>query len=277
MTPHSPDTAHEEHIISQRTVAEQYRTSSNLEARIRLHERFGTNRYRWHRWVFDQFDLPRPARVLELGCGIGKLWLENSDRLPQDWDVTLSDFSEGMLHKTRENLAGSGHDFAFRVIDARRIPFEPEQFDAVIANHMLYYVDDKPRAFSEMRRVLKRGGRLYAATNGGKHMQELVNLIEAFDASIPFIERTIEGFTLENGAQQVAEWFGDVEVRRYPDMLVVTDENALLDYILSASSVFDLPGPRKAELAKFVMEQFALRSGVFTIAKDAGIIGGKRI
>lgn len=264
-------------MISQHTVTEQYRTSSNLEARIRLHERFSTNKYGWHRWVFDQLELPRPARVLELGCGVGKLWLENSDRLPQDWDVTLSDFSEGMLQKTRENLAGSGREFAFRVIDAVRIPSEPEQFDAVVANHMLYYVDDKPRAFSEMRRVLRRSGRVYATTNGKKHMRELVDLIEAFDASIPFVERTIASFVLENGAAQAAAWFGDVEVRRYPDTLAVTDENALLDYILSASTVFNLPGQRTADLAQFVKERFASQGGVFTITKDAGIICGTRI
>jgi hypothetical protein len=33
---------------------EQYRDSANLDARVQLHERFSTNRYGWHPWVFDQ-------------------------------------------------------------------------------------------------------------------------------------------------------------------------------------------------------------------------------
>ncbi|HET7087516.1 MAG TPA: hypothetical protein VFL17_02585 [Anaerolineae bacterium] len=82
---------------------------------------------------------------------------------------------------------------------------------------------------------------------------------------------------LENGAAQVAAWFGDVEVRRYPDTLVVTDENALLDYIFSLSTVFNLPGQRKADLVQFVKKRFATQGGVFTITKDAGIIFGTRI
>lgn len=261
-------------MIPQQTVAEQYKQSSNLEARISLHERFSTNKYGWHRWVFDQFDLPTTARVLELGCGVGRLWLENSDRLPPAWNVTLSDFSEGMLEKTRQNLVGSDHAFTFRVIDAISIPFEAGPFDAVIANHMLYYVDDKPRAFAGMRRVLRPGGRLYATTNGRHHMQELTDLVEAFDPSIPFLGSTINNFTLDNGLEQVAEWFSEVEVRRYPDALVVTDAQALLDYILSASSVFNLPSRRKAELAEFVRERFASQGGVFRISKDAGMICG---
>jgi cyclopropane fatty-acyl-phospholipid synthase-like methyltransferase len=36
-------------------------------------KRFSTNPYGWLRWVFDQFDLPPGARVLEVGCGTGQL------------------------------------------------------------------------------------------------------------------------------------------------------------------------------------------------------------
>ena len=47
----------------------QYKDSGNLEARFQLHERYSTNKYGWHRWVFDQLRVPRDGRVLELGCG----------------------------------------------------------------------------------------------------------------------------------------------------------------------------------------------------------------
>lgn len=261
---------------AQQTLADQYRTPNNLEARISLHERFSTNKYGWQRWAFDQFELPHSARVLELGCGIGTLWLENIDRFPADWDVTLSDFSKGMLDRARQNLAGTGFKFTCQVADANNIPFAAEQFDAVIANHMLYYVEDKPRAYAGIRRVLKPGGRLYAATNGKKHMQELVALVRTFDPSIPFAGGTIESFTLETGAQEIAEWFSDVELRRYPDGLVVTDEEALIDYVFSTSSVTNLPDQRKAELARFISERFSTAGGVFEITKDAGIICGRR-
>lgn len=257
-------------------VAEQYKTSTNLEARITLHERFSTNPYGLNRWVFDHFELPGQARILELGCGVGRLWLENLDRIPADWDVTLSDFSEGMLQQTQQNLAQSGGRFRFQVIEVTDIPLEAEQFDAVIANHMLYYVEDKPRALAQIHRVLRPGGRLYTTTNGRRHMHELVDLIAQFDVAIPFLSRTIESYTLETGALLVAEWFGDVEVRRYPDSLVVTDEDALLGYILSSSAVFNLPIERREALTKFVRERFAAASRVFTITKEPGIICGKR-
>jgi SAM-dependent methyltransferase len=263
-------------MLTQQTVAEQYKHSSNLEARIALHERFSTSKYKWHEWVFDQFDLPDTARILELGCGVGKLWLDNLHRLPPRWDITLTDFSAGMLRKTQDNLADSGRVFSYRVMQAPDIAFADEHFDAVIANHMLYYVDDKPRAMREIRRVLKPRGRIYTATNGLRHMHELVELIAEFDAAIPFVERMIESYTLESGAGHVAGAFGDVVVRRYPDALLVTDVAALTGYILSSSAVFKLPQQKQTALAHFVKQRFEAQGGVFSVTKDAGLICARR-
>ena len=261
---------------TQQSVEEQYTAPTNLEARISLHVRFSTNKYGWHRWVFDQFEFRRGARVLELGCGVGQLWLDNVGRVPTDWDVTLSDFSEGMLQKTMRNLADSNLDFSYRVINADDIPFSSEQFDAVIANHMLYYVEDRPRAFVEIRRVLEPGGRFYATTVGKQHMKESRELVTSFDVAIAFHDGAVDGFLLENGLGQVAEWFEDIELRRYVDGLVVTDAVALIDYVFSSTSIFNLPGPKKAELAEFIERQFASQGGVFEITKDSGMICGKR-
>jgi ubiquinone/menaquinone biosynthesis C-methylase UbiE len=135
-------------------LTKQYQNASNLEARIALHARFSTNTYGYYPWIFDRLGLPPHSRILELGCGTGLLWLENMDRIPKGWDVTLSDFSPGMLQEAQQNLRGSRRPFAFAVIDAQAIPYEDESFDGVIANHMLFHVPDRPRAFVEIRRVL---------------------------------------------------------------------------------------------------------------------------
>lgn len=78
---------------------EQYRDASNLDARIALHSRFGRNNVAWSPWVFDHLTLPKGARVLVLGCGPAKLWLENLERIPEDWRVTLTDASPGMIRE----------------------------------------------------------------------------------------------------------------------------------------------------------------------------------
>ena len=96
--------------------SQQYQNSLNLEARMRLHQRFSTNKYGWPKWVFDHLAIPSESRILELGCGTALLWLENSGRIPEDWSITLSDFSPGMLQQAQLNLQGIGRKFNFKMI-----------------------------------------------------------------------------------------------------------------------------------------------------------------
>jgi len=243
----------------------QYRNSSNLQARIDLHARFSTNTYGWFRWIFDHLQLPSQAYVLELGCGPGLLWRENLGRIPAGWDITLSDFSPGMLQQARDNLRDAGRPFTFTVVDAQDIPFADDSFDAVIANHMLYHVPDRPRAFAEIRRVLRPNGRLYAATNGEAHLQELEALLPggAFD----FSHNT---FGLENGHAQLAPWFPAIILHRYDDALIATETESLIAYLLSMRAASGLSDAERAAIAKRVERELAAR-GAIHITKDSGI------
>jgi ubiquinone/menaquinone biosynthesis C-methylase UbiE len=109
---------------------DQYKDSTNLNARIEIHRRFSTNAYGWCKWVFDALmKLPENARILELGCGPGLLWKENADRIQAGWNITLSDLSPGMLDAAWRNLVVTGRAHKFEEIDAQSIPYEDETFD----------------------------------------------------------------------------------------------------------------------------------------------------
>lgn len=84
---------------SHKLMTEQYQNSSNLDALIQLHSGFSTNKYDWSLWVFDRFHLPTSSRILELGCGTGKLWRENLNRIPTSLSITLSEFQMCMFLK----------------------------------------------------------------------------------------------------------------------------------------------------------------------------------
>jgi SAM-dependent methyltransferase len=248
----------------------QYRNAANLNARIELHARFSTNTYGWHPWIFDQLTIVPQSRVLELGCGPGRLWLQNIERIPPSWDITLSDFSPGMLEEARRNLAGSGRMFAFEVIDAQSIPFADASFDVLIANHMLYHVPDRPRALAEIRRVLRPGGRFYASTVGAAHLRELGELVRRFDPQIVFGIGDEASFTLESGAEQLAPHFSSVVLHRYEDALIVTKAEPLIAYILSGRVGASLEGDRAAEFATFVERELA-DQGALHITKASGL------
>jgi SAM-dependent methyltransferase len=258
-------------------LAGQYRDAANLNARIALHRRFSTNSEGWLRWVFGRLTLPAECRILEVGCGPGDLWRENADRIPPGWEITLSDFSPGMLEQARTNLSTLGRGFRFEAADAQSIPFEGNQFDAVIADHMLYHVPDRPKALREFRRVLAPGGRLFASTVGRRHMRELEELATRFDPVLDIWGSSglaTDPFTLENGAAQLSQTFMDVNIHRYEDSLLVTEAAPLVAYLLSGWIKID--DRRPDALAEHVGAELKRGEGVFRITKETGIFEAVR-
>ena len=248
----------------------EYRDAKNIYSRIGLHERFSLNPYGWMHWIFDQLDLLPVCRILELGCGPATLWLENLERIPVGWDILLTDFSPGMLEQAQKNLAGK-RPFRFQVVDAQELPlpFEDEAFDAVVANHMLYYITDKPGLLRDISRVLVSRGCFYASTVGEQHLVELVQLITRFDTRLAAWGVGTNPFTLENGKELVARYFPDVTLRRYQDELAVTEVEPLLAYI--RSSKLELEEERLPQLEKYLEKEMERSGGVLRITKDSGI------
>ena len=248
--------------------AGQYRDGRNLSARFKLHQRFATSHYPFHRWVFDWFALPADARILELGCGFGALWSGNKDRIPAGWSITLSDFSYGMLTEARAKLK-SVANFAFEQIDAGAIPYRDSSMDAVVANHMLYHVRDLPNALREIRRVLKPGGTLYATTNGDGHMRELDILGARFLGVAP-LSPAAERFGLDGGLAMLSEVFSGVRKEVLRGQLCVTEVAPILDYIRSTSSTHNVAEERFDALRRHIEDEINV-NGVIPIHTETGI------
>jgi SAM-dependent methyltransferase len=217
--------------------------------------------------------------VLELGCGPALFWVENLARVPAGWDVTLTDLSPGMCETAQRNLGAAADRFTFEVVDAQSIPYAVAAFDAVIANHMLYHVPDRPRAFAEIRRVLRPGGRFYATTIGEANLRELDewNRHVGLGAAIMANRDVAALFGLESGAVQLAPWFSEIRRDMYDDGLAITETPLLKAYVRSA-----LDGAQAAAYAdaltafdRFVDEELA-RCGILGITKSAGLFQAVR-
>jgi ubiquinone/menaquinone biosynthesis C-methylase UbiE len=238
---------------------EQYGDASRFGARVELHRRFSTNPEPWHSWMFDRLGLPPDARVLELGCGPALLWRGNADRIPSGWRIVLSDFSPGMLEAARRVLAPVNHGFELVVVDATEIPFDAQAFDGVIANHMLYHVPDRERALSEIRRVMTPGGRLYAATIGRRHLQELYEL-----AGLP--NRPPQAFGVENGGEQLEAVFDDVVFHEFHNALRVTEAEPALAYVESIAG----PLENRDEVVRVITARISAH-GAFELTSSTGL------
>jgi len=259
-------------IKSEHDLRDQYKDSSNLNARAAIY-RFRTGSISWPTFVFDQLLSEIDARavqILELGAGPGGLWRENLARVPQSWRVMLTDLMTGMCDEARATL---GHDsrFSFGQMDAQQLAIDDASIDSVVANHMLYHVPDLPRALREIRGVLTNGGgMLIAGTNSEHHMQRMKELAAEFMGEASPIKGEMP-FSLDNGERLLRPFFDRIEIRRQRDELRVTDPQAVVRYILSIQGAPNIvKGDQLATLHDRVAKEIA-SVGAFVIPIEAGI------
>jgi len=253
---------------------DQYCDASKLNVRVALHRRFSTNKQGWHQWVFDQFQFPKTCQVLELGCGPGFLWRENLDCIPDTWKITLSDFSTGMVDEAEQLLKDKG-TFQFDVIDAQSIALPDEHFDAVIANHMLYHLPNRSKAFEEIARVLKPGGIFYAATNGYEHLKQLDELMLQLHPDMGNADHFTKPFRLENGGNQLSPYFIDIKIHPYDDALQVTEVEPLIDYLVSGIAYSEIDPERFEKFRTFLQQQID-EKGSIHISKETGLFEARK-
>lgn len=100
-------------------------------------------------------------RVLDVGCGTGSLTVA-LPRVAQVGAVTGIDFAQVYV----DHAASGNTDprIAFRQGDATALPFEDATFDRAFALLVLQFIPDAPRAVAEMRRAVRPGGTVTAAT-----------------------------------------------------------------------------------------------------------------
>ncbi len=255
-------------MSNERVIIEHYRSTENLNVRIKIHQKYSQNPVGWFTWIFSQIDFSKIERLLEVGCGTGQLWEACNIDL-RNREVFLSDISSGMVESVRKKF---GDLFSYFVIDCNEIPFRKEYFDAVVANHVLFYVNNVSNAVQEIQRVLKPNGVMYCTTYGKEHMKEISELARSFHGKITLSNNNLpENFGLENGKQILQPFFSHVEVKRYEDELIVDNADMLCDYILSChGNQREIIGKRIQEFREFI-RKYIEEHGALHITKDAGM------
>lgn len=231
-------------------IIRQYLERDNLQKRMNIHI-YSTSKMDWFQWVFDGLELKEGMKILEIGCGNGKLWTTMHKQLPCNLQIILTDNSADMLEAAKNELGKykslfeeRNIQFLFLQKDAENFFIEEDDFDRVIANHMLYHVSDekRPLLLETCASLLKEDGMFYAFTVGNTHMQEIYELIKEFDKRIETPDWISAGFELENGKEQLEKIFSVVHMEEMENNLLVPNPQAVFDYIQS------LPGNIKETL-----------------------------
>lgn len=120
---------------------------------------------RWGASVLDRLVLRGEERVLDAGCGSGRVTEMLLERLPHGRVVAL-DGSAAMLAEARERLHRFGDRVAFIHADlGRPLPID-EPVDAILSTATFHWVRDHDALFRNLAAVIRPGGQLVAQCGG---------------------------------------------------------------------------------------------------------------
>ncbi|WP_112662794.1 class I SAM-dependent methyltransferase [Microvirga flavescens] len=149
-------------------------------------------------------------RILEVGVGTGLAL----GYYPKTAEVYGIDLSEAMLRRAKAKVEKKGlsHVKSLQVMDATRLGFPDEMFDAVTAQFIITLVPEPEAALSEFARVLKPGGEIVLANHFGQPsgpiaaFEELASpLVKAIGWSSAFKAERVEAWARTTGRMEVVE------------------------------------------------------------------------
>ena len=137
------------------------------------------------RATIRSLNLPRGARVLEVGVGTGI----NARLYPRNCAVTGIDLSTSMLEIARQRVAQEGLTHVRLLeMDAAALTFPDGSFDVVYAPYLINVVSDPLTVVREMRRVCRPGGKII-----------FVNHFRSENPVLSRLERAISPLTVHIG------------------------------------------------------------------------------
>jgi ubiquinone/menaquinone biosynthesis C-methylase UbiE len=259
-----------DHMRDKEVLAKQYQDSSNLDIRKKFHQKYSRNSIEYGAWLLSKIEFFKGCRILEVGCGSGDLWEDNPALVDTFSELVLTDLSEGMIEIVKKSYAGR-KNVQIQVMDVVDMPFEDRCFDVVVANSMLYHVNDLDTTLKNIHRVLRDGGKFYATTFG---KNGLLSYIQAamFEMGLSDSKNVGEiSFALENGADILRNHFSTVQKEIYPDdHIEVSDCMDLVDYIFSMASMSHVDHSNRDRIQAY-FEAKRDRNGVLVIPKLAGM------
>lgn len=208
----------------------QYKSTNYLDSRIAVHQ-YNINSESFFEWSWRKMNASDGSKIVEIGCGPGTFWNDNKKHLSEDSSVLMTDFSNDMLDKAKNNINDSR--FAYEITDIDNINYPDESYDVIMAHFVLYHSSDKSKSLSDLSRICKKDGFVSITTNSEKHMFNVYEIGKSIDDNFP-TDRNIDSFTEEMADDILPKHFSKIEKFVNKDYLRITDKQLVLDYVRSA-------------------------------------------
>lgn len=262
-------------------IRKNYLQSDNLEKRINIHI-YSTAEETWYQWLFEKFELKENMQVLDVGCGNAEIWLEMRENIPNGVCITLVDVSRAMLDKAKKKIMTYESDFKernikfiYKEMDATKLSIDGI-YDRVMANHMLYHIDADKREclIKRMSELTKVNGKFFASTVGENHMKEIFDLIQGFAPEAEVPSWMSQGFSLENGEEQILPYFSKVKVLKHDNNLLVPDVDVIFNYLASLPGNINTIVVKNEHRLKEYLKKKISEEHPYFIQKATGVIIG---
>lgn len=229
----------------------------------------------WGTTVLDRTRLQGHERVLDAGCGSGRVTAQLLERLPNG-HVVAADLSPAMLDQARTTLARFGDRVSFvqtDLTDIDRALHEP--VEVIFSTATFHWIQDHDKLFRALYRVLRPGGRLVAQCGGGPNLQRFMHTADEVATRAPFAA-TLGGpqlWRFQYGADETAArlrgaGFADVRTWLEESPQTFDDAKALQDFtrtVVLSNHVNVLPAELRDDFVRAVVDEVRTREGAYLL------------
>jgi trans-aconitate 2-methyltransferase len=138
---------------------------------------FSFSQQKWARESIEKANLRKYERVLDVGCGDGRITAKIAEYLTEG-SVLGIDNSEQMISLAKEKFPGTEYsNLTFKILDAKSLNFNNE-FDIIVSNAALHWTDEHVKVLNGMYEGLKKGGRILLQMGGKGNVPEAFFVID---------------------------------------------------------------------------------------------------
>lgn len=136
----------------------------------------------WARELIGKLQLKPDERLLDIGCGDGKVTAEIARLLPAGSVLGIDSSAEMIRFARLEFPTVRCPNLRFEVADARDLPFDA-QFDVVFSNAAMHWIVDHRPVLAGIARALRPGGRVMLQMGGAGNAAPIIAVVEKMIAS----------------------------------------------------------------------------------------------
>lgn len=232
-------------LLDPKRLKRQYANDRLTRDIVAMREKFTIPRIDFPQWALNSLLWRGDETVLDIGCGYGQFYDSLREYVP-NVDYHGMDLFPHMMSTHPAQDSGR-----LTVGDAVVLPYASATFDVVMANNMLYHIQDIDAAISEIRRVMKPDGVLMATTQSVQSMPELrvllrravIILTQQPPSAVRPPLTASDLFGLENGTRMLARHFYAVCRAEIPSTMIFTTPEPFIDYLNAMREMLEIYMP----------------------------------